>query len=221
MADAQDLEKLAEALVDSGNTLEELKGYQSEADWSYLWSDLELKGLSLNTPLKIALKKALHPPADHSPPQPVHSQPAVTTLVPVLPGNQTAAQPSVAEPAVDPNPQDAQSNTASPKRGTKAYLAEHRPLKCTPVEAAGVDNNIPTVVQRYLIRTGVIRPDTKWIDLNKSKVMEDVRNQLRLEHVAVKNGTYNMDHLDFKLRGIVARKAKELRRENGSLRKGK
>ena len=51
--------------------------------------------------------------------------------------------------------------------------------------------------------------------------MEEVRNQLRLEHPVVKNGTYNIDHLDFKLRGMVARQAKELRTENGTLRKGK
>lgn len=38
---ALDLEKLAPALIDSGNTLEELKEYRSEAEWSYVWRDLE------------------------------------------------------------------------------------------------------------------------------------------------------------------------------------
>ncbi len=53
------------------------------------------------------------------------------------------------------------------------------------------------------------------------QVMEDVRNQLRLEHACMKKGTYDKEHLDFKLKGIVFRKAKELRKENGLLQTGK
>ena len=89
--------------------------------------------------------------------------------MPLLPESQTAAQPSVVQSTVDPDPQDAQSNTA-PNRGTKAYLDEHRPLACTSVQAAAVENNIPNVVRRWLIKPGVIRADTKWIDLKKGKV---------------------------------------------------
>ena len=50
--------------------------------------------------------------ADQSLPQLLHSQPAATTVVPLLPVRQTAAQPSVVQSAVDPDSQDAQPDTA-------------------------------------------------------------------------------------------------------------
>lgn len=39
--------KLAKALIDSGNTLEELRQCKSEAEWSYVWSDLEGEDIRL------------------------------------------------------------------------------------------------------------------------------------------------------------------------------
>ena len=39
--------KLAKALIDSRNTLEELRQYKSEAEWSYVWSDLEGEDIRL------------------------------------------------------------------------------------------------------------------------------------------------------------------------------
>ena len=63
---ALDIEKLANALIDSGNTLQELREYKTEADWNCVWQDLEQEDIRLNTPLKIALRKAVHPPAGKS-----------------------------------------------------------------------------------------------------------------------------------------------------------
>ena len=63
---ALDIEKLANALIDSGNTLQELREYKTEADWNYVWQDLEQEDIRLNTPLKIALRKAVHPLAGKS-----------------------------------------------------------------------------------------------------------------------------------------------------------
>ncbi len=63
---ALDLENLAKVLVASGTTLEEFREYKSDAEWNYVWSDLEREGLRLNTPLKVALRKAVHPPAGKS-----------------------------------------------------------------------------------------------------------------------------------------------------------